>query len=127
MFIIVTITTPPEDTTVCRGSDVTISCGYDSDTLFDPVWIINASSFLQSDIINMSSYQVNNPTIPVNHLLTIFSINGTTSIRCIISSQSLMNFTTVTSPVVTVTVIGMYICMFIMYIYVLEYSVTVCG
>ena len=116
VYCIVTITTPPKDTTVCRGSDVTISCGYDSDTPLDVVWTINASNFLQSSLINMSSYQVNNPTIPVNYSLTIFSIYGTTSIRCIVASLSMINFTVVTSPLVTVTVIGMYICMCVMYI-----------
>ena len=101
------ITTPPEDTTVCRGSDVTISCGYDSDTPLDPVWWINGTFLEQSAIVNKSSYQVNNPTTPVNHSLTIFSINGTTMIRCIIASQSMINFTAVLSRTVAVTVIGM--------------------
>ena len=106
-YYIVTITTPPEDTTVCRGSDVTISCGYDSDTPLDPVWRINGSAYLiQSEIMNMSSYQENNPTTPVNYSLTIFSINGTT-IRCAIASQSMVNFTPALSPIVTITVVGM--------------------
>ena len=101
-----TITTPPEDTTVCRGSDVTISCGYDSDTPLDPLWLINVTThLLHSDIMKMSSYQVNNPTIPVNYSLTIFSINATTTIRCIITSQSL-NITAVLSATVTITVDG---------------------
>ena len=122
VYYIVTITTPPEDTTVCRGSDVTISCGYNSDVPLDPVWIINASTFLQLSLMNMSSYQVNNPTTPVNYSLTILSINGTTSIRCIVASLSLMNFTAVTSLLVRVTVFGMYVHMCIM-LYILNYSV----
>ena len=105
-YCIVTITTPPEDTTVCRGSDVTISCGYDSDVPLDPVWRINATYFAESEIMNMSSYRLNNPTTPVNYSLTIFSINGTTEIRCAITSQSL-NITQALSPAVTITVIGM--------------------
>ena len=110
VYYIVTITTPPEDTTVCRGNDVTISCGYDSDTPVDVVWRINGTTqLLQSDIMNMSSYQVNNPTTPVNYSLTIFSINGTTTIRCSIFSQFL-NITPALGPEVTVTVIGM--CMY---------------
>ena len=100
-----TITTPPEDTTVCRGSDVTISCGYDSDISLDPVWRINVSSFLHSAIMNMPSYQLNNPTTPINYSLTIFSINGTTSIRCIIASQ-FCNILPAYSPSVTIFVIG---------------------
>ena len=104
-----TITTPPEDTTVCRGSDVTISCGYDSDTPLGVLWRLNGTTqLLQSNIINMSSYQVNNPTTPVNYSLTVFSINGTTVIRCSVFSQSL-NITPALSPDITVNVIGMYI------------------
>ena len=104
---VVRITTPPENTTVCRGSDVIISCGYDNDTALDVTWRINGTLHLtQSRIMNMSSYQVNNPATPVNYSLTIFSINGTTSIRCVIASQSL-NIMPVIFPDVTVTVIGM--------------------
>ena len=116
---VVTITTPPEDTAVCRGSDVTISCGYDSDTLLNVVWRINRTAHLtHSDIMNLSSYQVNNPTTPVNYSLTIFSINGTTTIRCSI----FLPYSTITpalSPEVTITVIGMCI----MYIYVVKLSI----
>ena len=98
-----TITTPPEDATVCRGSDVTISCGYDSDTPLDVVWRINRTAqLLQSQIMNMSSYQLNNPTTPVNYSLTIFSINGTTTIRCAIA----LEVTVAISPTVTITVAG---------------------
>ena len=115
IYSVVSITTPPENTTVCRSSDVTISCGYDSDTPLDPVWRINRTIFLQpSQIRIISSYQENNPTTPVNYSLTIFSINGTTEIRCSIASQSL-NVTTAISPDVIITVIGMYI-MYIGYI-----------
>ena len=94
---IVKITTPPEDATVCRGSDVTISCGYDSDVPLDPVWRINATHLLQSNIMNMSSYQLNNPTTPVNYSLTVFFINATTMIRCTVASQFL-KVTPVISP-----------------------------
>ena len=107
VYCIVTITTPPEDTTVCRGSDVTISCGYNSSTLLDVVWRINKTAqLLQSDIMNTSSYQENNPTTPVNYSLTIFSINGTTEFWCTIASHSL-NVMPAIGPDVTVTVIGM--------------------
>ena len=120
VYCIVTITTPPEAKTVCRGSDVTISCGYDSDVPLDVVWRINATLLLQSDIMNMSSYQVNNPTTPVNYSLTIFSINGTTTIRCTIASQFL-NVTTVISPTVTILVIGMCI-MYIIIVFCMDGS-----
>ena len=108
ILYIVSITTPPENATVCRGSDVTISCGYDSDIPLDSVWLINATFLQPSQIMNLSSYEVNNPTTPVNYSLAVFSINGTTKIRCAVASQSL-NITAVVSAIVTVTVTGMYI------------------
>ena len=115
-----TITTPPEDTTVCRGSDVTISCGYDSNIPLVNTWEINGTHLLQSQIMSMSSYQLNNPTTPVNYSLTIFSINGTTTIQCVISSLP----TSAISTVVQLTVIGMYICMHVcMYVY---YNAIIC-
>ena len=99
-----TFTTPPEDTTVCRGSDVTISCGYDSDVPLYVLWRINVTHFNESQIMNMSSYQLNNPTTPIKYSLTVFSLNATTDFRCIIRTQS---FSCVSS-LVTVTVIGTY-------------------
>ena len=116
-----TITTPPEDATVCRGSDVTISCGYDSDVPLDPVWRINATHLLQSNIMNMSSYQLNNPTTPVNYSLTVFFINATTMIRCTVASQFL-KVTPVISPEATISVIGMCI----LYIIIINYSTIIC-
>ena len=113
---VVSITTPPENATVCRDSDVTISCGYDSETPLDIAWRINRTIHLtQSAIMNMSSYQLNNPTTPVNYSLTIFSINGTTEIRCTVFSQSLNITPAIISPDVMITVIGMCI-MYIDYI-----------
>ena len=93
---------------------MTISCGYNSDTPLDPVWTINATHLQQSAIMNTSSYQLNNLTTPVNYSLTIFSINGTTRIRCTVTSQSL-NITAALRPEARITVIGMCI-MYIDYI-----------
>ena len=84
---------------------MTISCGYDSDTLFGVLWRINTTHFNESQIMNMSLYQVNNPTTPVNYSLTVFSLNATTDFRCIIGTQPLSTV----SSLVTVTVTGMYI------------------
>ena len=40
-------TTPPENTTVCRGSDVIISCGHMIAPARPVTWIINGTSFDQ--------------------------------------------------------------------------------
>ena len=114
-YCIGTITTPPEDTTVCRGSDVTISCGYDSDVPLDVLWRINVKHFNESQLMNMSSYQVNNPTTPINYSLTVFSLNATTDFRCIIGTQPLSTV----SSLVTVTVIGMYVYTYVYIMYII--------
>ena len=80
------ITTPPENTTVSSGSDVTISCRYTSVSALPITWIINGTSFTQPEIMNSPLYQLNYPTSPMTFSLTIFSINGTTTFQCIILS-----------------------------------------
>ena len=99
----VIITTPPENTTVCRGSDVTISCGHLTATEFPVTWIINGTSITQDEIHFSPLYQQNSQTTPTANSLTVFSINGTTTFQCVVLSTS----TTTTTPG-TVTVIGMY-------------------
>ena len=96
---IVTITTSPESTTACRGSNVTISCGYNSTTGLPVTWIINGTSFDQSAIENSPLYQLNNPTTPNALSLTVFSINHTTTFQCVVLST--LN---ITSTLGTVTV-----------------------
>ena len=98
---VVTIATPPENTTACRGSNVTISCGYVTATAFPVTWIINGTSFTQEEIVYGPLYQLNNPTTPMRVSLTVFSINATTTFQCMVQN------TTSTSG--TVTVIGMYV------------------
>ena len=105
---VVIITIPPENRTVHRGSDVTISCGYQWSTALPVTWIINGISFTQQEIVNSPLYQLNNPTIPIINSLTIFSINGTTTFQCIVLSDPVT-----TSTRGTVTVIGMYICTYV--------------
>ena len=95
------ITTPPESTTVCRGSDVTISCGYGSATALPVTWIINGRSFTQKEILNSPLYQLNNPTTPMRVSLTVFSINDITTFQCVVLSHP----STTSSPG-TVTVIN---------------------
>ena len=96
---IVTITTPPENTTVCRGSNVTISCGYADDTVFPVTWILNGTSFTQQEVVDSPLYQLNNLTTN-DFSLTVFSINGTTTFQCIVHSTP---NTTSTLGTVTVT------------------------
>ena len=97
---LVTITRPPENTTVCEGSKVTISCGYWSVSVLPVTWIINETSFTQHKIVNNPLYRLNNPTSPMDVSLTVFSINATTTFQCIV--QSTPN-TTSTRGAVTVT------------------------
>ena len=104
-FSVVTITQSPENTTVCRGSDVTISCGYQFVSALAVTWIINDTSFDQSTITsNPSSYQMNftSNTQAKTFLLTVFSINGNTTFQCALHSDPVT-----TSTTGTVTVIGM--------------------
>ena len=97
-------TTPPENTTVCRGSDVTISCGYVTATALPVTWIINGTSFTHEEINNSPLYHLNNNTTPIAYSLTVFSIYGTTTFQCVVLSTP-----NTTSTRGTVTVIGMYI------------------
>ena len=84
--LIVKITTPPENTTVHRGSDVNISCGHISATALGVIWIINGTSFMQEQVVDSPLYQLNNPTSPMSVSLTVFSINATTTFQCLVLS-----------------------------------------
>ena len=90
---VVTISRPPENISVCRGSDVTINCGYLWASALTVTWIINGTSFDQSAIVNSPLYQLNNPTVPTTTSLTIFSINDTTTVQCIVHSTANTNST----------------------------------
>ena len=105
---VVIITIPPENRTVHRGDDVTISCGYQWSTALPVTWIINGIAFTQQEIVNSPLYQLNNPTIPIGNSLTVFSINGTTTFQCIVLSTP-----TTTSTHGTVFVIGMYVIIYV--------------
>ena len=80
------ITAPPENPTVCRGSNVTISCGYGSATALPVTWIINGTSLTQQEIVDSPLYQLNNPASPRALSLIAFSINHTTTFQCIVHS-----------------------------------------
>ena len=109
MFTVVGVTRPPENTTVCRGSDVTISCGYNSTILLGTTLLINGTSLRVTDYPLL--YRQNNLTIPLSYSLTIFAVNFTTTFQCAINininaSQRIVSLSTLG----TVTVDGMYIC-----------------
>ena len=112
VLIVVAITRSPEDTTACRGSEVIISCGINSTVLFNVIWSINGSGF--NSIVNDPLYWVENQT------LTVFSINYTTTFQC--SVQILQSPPMVlTSTTGTVTVVGMYKCIFcVLSIYIVQ-------
>ena len=103
----VTIITPPENTTVCRGSDVNISCGYTGSSALPTVWVINGTSFDQSVLQSSPLYQLNNPTSPMTVSLTIFSINNSTTIQCIVQSNPVTYSTRG-----TINITGTYVCMY---------------
>ena len=99
------ITRPPENTTVSRGSNVTISCGYQWSTFLPVTWIINGTSFTQREVVDSPLYQMNNPRSLMTLSLTVFSINHTTTFQCVVHSTP-----TTTSTLGTVTVTtGMYV------------------
>ena len=106
------IVRPPENTTVCEKSHVTINCGYESNTTLPVTWIINGTSFTQEEIMNSSLYQLNNATTPLNVSLKIISIKNNVTIQCLVHSTS-----NITSRPGTVTVISML--KLITYIYML--------
>ena len=105
-FFIVNIIRPPQNVTVHRGSNVTISCGYQWATGLPVTWIINGSSFTQQEVVDSPLYQLNNPTSPRRLSLTVFSINHTTTFQCIVHSTP-----STTSALGTITVTtGKYVC-----------------
>ena len=101
---VVIISRPPENATVCRGSDVNISCGYQWASRLYVTWIINGTSFNQSTLENSPLYQLNNPASPKGISLTIFSINDTTTVQCIVHSTP-----NTTSTLGIISVASMYV------------------
>ena len=83
---IVIITRPPQTITVCRGSEVTISCGYCDVTVLPVTWIINSTLLTQDEVLNSSLYQLNHLTTPDILSLTVLSINGNTTFQCMFHS-----------------------------------------
>ena len=103
-YFVVGFAAPPGNTTVCRGVNTNIDCGYQSASALPVAWIINGTFFTQEQVANSPLYQLNNPTSPPTLSLTVLSINGTTTFQCIVLSTP-----NTISTHGTVTVIGMFI------------------
>lgn len=94
---------PPENVTVCRGSEVAINCGYQSSRALPVSWIINGILLTQQEVVDSPLYQLNNPTTPMRVSLTVFSINVTTTFQCAVQSTPSISI----SARGTITVVGM--------------------
>ena len=89
---------------MCKGSKVTITCGHNSTDNFDTIWGFNRSAPII--IMNSQMYQAMNQT------LTMFSINYTTTVQCGVHIRVSPPII-LTSGIATVTVVGMYLCMYL--------------
>ena len=87
---------------------MTISCGYQWSSVLPVTWIINGTSFTQ---IDSPSYRVNNPTSTMALSLTVFSINSTTTLQCIV--HSITNVTSTFGKVTVTTGMYVHICIII--------------
>ena len=114
-----TIKTSPENTTVCRGSNVTISCGHVISRPKPVTWIINGTSFSQEQILFSPLYRQNRQGTPTENSLTVFSINDTTTFQCVVQSTP-----AAISTCGTVTVNGTYVST---YVHIITYTYTTCG
>ena len=110
MYLVVSITSPPENTTVHIGDSVTISCGYAWSTALPVTWIINGTLFTLQEVVDSPLYQLNNPLSLMTHSLTVFSINGTTTFQCVVHSTASATISTLGTVTVTT---GVYICTYI--------------
>ena len=103
-LLVVILDTLNNRTAVCRGSDVNVECGYISVNSSYAEWIIDGMLLNESALHNNPSYLLNNLDNTLNHSLTIFSINETTTFQCVV--HTITNVTKMSS-LGTVTVIGM--------------------
>ena len=97
-----TIVTPPENTTVCRGSNGTVICGYQSDIPVNVSWIINGASPILDTDLSSYRYQLNNVDDTLNYSLTLLNVDYNTTFQCIVESTE----NTTMSTLGRVTVIG---------------------
>ena len=112
IYPVARIITPPENTTVCRDDDVTISCGYQSDVRLPVIWTINGISYNELALESIVGYHLNNKSHPEGYSLTIHSMRYTTTVQCRICSPPKY------STRGTVNVIGMYILVQLFYTHV---------
>ena len=101
MYPVARIIIPPENSTVCNGDDVTVSCGFQGDESLPVTWIINGCSYSEPALERRSYYHVNNRSNPMYHSLTIDSNSRTKTIQCSICLRQK------NSTLGTVTVVGM--------------------
>ena len=86
ILYVASIIRPPRSVTVCKGSDVTLDCGYDDSTT--PVtWIINGTSFDEAATIRSPLYKHNRRRLPQFYSFTAFSINYTATFQCKVKSN----------------------------------------
>lgn len=94
---------PPENTTVCKDTNVTISCGYQSNAKLPVTWIIDGDFYNELALLGIG-YRLNNISNPLSYSVTIRSIRYTTIVQCGICSPPKYS----TSG--RVTVVGTYLC-----------------
>jgi len=106
-FLFTDITSPPLNTTVCRGNDIDVNCGYAAVPGVEIIWRINGNNEMTSrEIMTMpSKYQYENifnaSTATGISTLRIFSINESTTFECRVAFMD-----GAYSPIGTVTVAG---------------------
>ena len=105
MFILdLVFTNPPQNTTICAGNDINITCGYSYMVPLGAVWIIGGESFSSMDIKESSYLQLPKVNDVSDMVLTVYSVSeqmNETTFQC--------EFTLlppVFSPVGTLTVMG---------------------
>ena len=124
---LVTINIPPKNRTICKGSNVNISCGYQWSIALPVTWIINGTSFTQQEVVDSPLYQLNHATAPMTHSLTVFLINSTTTFQCIVhstpDSTSTLGTVTVTTGMYVHTYVTVYVCAWLV-LYSLDYPLS---
>ena len=106
-LVTIKIIAPPQNVTVCKNSDVTIRCGYQSNTSLPTVWVIDGVQGSEEDISSniYPSWKFNNRSNPLGYSMTQHSIKWITTFQCGIK---LTPNITIYSTRGTVTVVGTY-------------------